>query len=139
MLITTKKLFLYNLILSIGLIYGFMLNDLDQSNINLQEGFLNFDKLNHNFSIGMGMQSNSLGSTSYYSIGNNLSYDISEKLTFSGNFNLITSSIGSSQFYNSINQPKLNYDLGLQYKINDNSQFQIRIIKNSSHFLNTNF
>ena len=139
MLITTKKLFLYNLILSIRLIYGFTLNDLDQSNINLQEGFLNFDKLNHNFSIGMGMQSNNLGSMSYYSIGNNLSYDISEKFTFSGNFNLITSSIGSSQFYNSINQPKINYDLGLKYKINDNSQFQIRIIKNSSHFLNTNF
>ena len=139
MINTTKKLILYNLILSVGFIYTFTLNDLGQSNINLSKDFLNLNKLNHNFSIGMGMQSNSLGNMSYYSIGNNLSYDISEKLTFSGNFNLITSSIGSSQFYNSMNQPELNYDLGLRYNINDNSQFEVRIIRSSNHFPNSNF
>ena len=134
-----KNLVLYNLILCISFVYTFTLNDLEVSTSSSSENFLNLNKFNHNFSIGMGMQSNNFGSISYYSIGNNISYDISEQLSFSGNFNLITSSIGANQFYNSMNQPELNYDLGLKYNINDNSKFEIRIIKNSSHFLTRDF
>tara|TARA_B100000945_G_C19828072_1_gene343632 strand:- start:128 stop:397 length:270 start_codon:yes stop_codon:yes gene_type:complete len=84
----------------------------------------------------MGTQSSGLGTSSYYSIGDRITYNFSEKLMFVGDFNLITSSIGFNQIENSFNNPMLNFDIGLNYKLNENSNFQLRIVKNS---LNPNY
>ncbi len=89
------------------------------------------NKINHNFNFSVITQFNNFGSTTLYSIGDHISYNLTDKITFEGNFNLITSSFGFNQFQNSFNNPQLNFDLGLNYNINDNSSFQLRLIKNS--------
>ena len=92
------------------------------------------NKLNHNFSISMGVQTNNFGSSSYYSIGDRVTYNFSEKLSFIGDFNIITSSLNLNQFDQINPNPELNYNLGLRYKLNKNSNIDFRIIKNSSNY-----
>ena len=94
------------------------------------------NKINHNFNFSVITQFNNSGSSTLYSIGDHISYNLTDKITFEGNFNLVTSSYGFNQFQNSFNNPQLNFDLGLNYNINDNSSFQLRLIKNS---LNPNY
>jgi len=92
---------------------------------------LNINKINHNFNFSMGTQSDSFGSSSYYSIGDRVTYNFSEKFMFIGDFDLIFSSASYNQIDNNFNQPKLNFDLGFKYNFNENTNFQFRIIKNS--------
>ena len=123
-----------------GHLQAFTLDQLNSNSSSLSTDLFNLNKLEHNFSVTMGMQSNNAGSMSYYSIGDQMSYNISDKLTFTGGFNLITSSLGFNQFeYGVSDTPKLDYNLGLKYNISDNANFEIRIIKNSSQFTNNNF
>ena len=100
----------------------------DNSELNSE---LNINKINHNFIFSMGTQSSDLGTSSYYSIGDRVTYNFSEKFMFIGDFDLIFSSASYNQIDNNFNQPKLNFDLGFKYNFNDNTNFQFRIIKNS--------
>ena len=135
-----KYQILISFIMLVGYLYTFSINPLNSKSSNFSTDLFNFNKLEHNFSISMGMQSNNLGSMSYYSIGDQMSYNISNKLTFTGGFNIVTSSLGFNQFEHGTNDiPKLNYNFGLKYNINDNANFEIKIIKNSHHSINRNF
>tara|TARA_B100000700_G_scaffold243200_1_gene271010 strand:+ start:276 stop:698 length:423 start_codon:yes stop_codon:yes gene_type:complete len=135
-----KYQILITFVMIIGHLQAFTLDQLNGNSSNISNDLFNLNKLEHNFSVTMGMQSNNTGSMSYYSIGDQMSYNISDKLTFTGGFNLITSSLGFNQFeYGASDVPKLDYNLGLKYNISDNANFEIRIIKNSSQFSNNNF
>ena len=126
-----KNGFFVYLTFAIGVIFS---NSLDITPYNqsiFSNDLLNINKLNHNFNFSMGTQSNNFGTSSYYSIGDRVTYNLSEKLMFVGDFNLITSSRGFNQLENSFNNPILNFDIGLNYNLNENSNFQLRIIKNS--------
>ena len=125
-----NSLFIY-LACIVGLVFSNSLTITDYNQSNFSNDLLNLNKLNHNFNFSMGTQSSGLGTSSYYSIGDRITYNFSEKLMFIGDFNLITSSIGFNQIENSFNNPMLNFDIGLNYKLNENSNFQIRIVKNS--------
>tara|TARA_B000000475_G_C15602714_1_gene285493 strand:+ start:70 stop:489 length:420 start_codon:yes stop_codon:yes gene_type:complete len=96
---------------------------------------LNINKLEHNFNFSIGAQSDIFGSSSFYSIGDRLTYKFSDKLLFIGDFDLIFSSANFNEFGNSFEKPKLNFDLGFKYNLNENTNFQIRIVKN---YLNPN-
>ncbi len=89
------------------------------------------NKINHNFNFSVITQFNNSGSSTLYSIGDHISYNLTDKITFEGNFNLVTSSYGFNQFQNSFDKPHVNFDLGLNYNFNENSSFQLRLIKNS--------
>ena len=119
----------------IGIFFALIFsNTIDNSGYNqtrLSNDLLNLNKIDHNFNFSMGMHSNSFGSSSYYSIGDEITYNLSDKLIFKGDFNLITSSLSFNQFDNTFTQPKLNFDLGFKYHFNENTNFQLRIIKNS--------
>ena len=91
------------------------------------------NKINHKFNFSVITQFNNSGSSTLYSIGDYISFNLTDKITFEGNFNIVTSSYGFNQFQNSFNNPLLNFDLGLNYNINDNTSFQLRLIKNSLH------
>ena len=125
-----NSLFIY-LACLIGLVFSNSLNITDYNQSHFSNDLLNLNKLNHNFNFSMGTQSSSLGTSSYYSIGDRVTYNFSEKLMFIGDFNLITSSIDFNQIENSFNNPMLNFDIGLNYKLNENTNFQLRIVKNS--------
>tara|TARA_Y100001970_G_scaffold220187_1_gene270362 strand:+ start:544 stop:969 length:426 start_codon:yes stop_codon:yes gene_type:complete len=125
-----NSLFIY-LACLIGLVFSNSLNITDYNQSHFSNDLLNLNKLNHNFNFSMGTQSSSLGTSSYYSIGDKVTYNFSEKLMFIGDFNLVTSSIGFNQVENSFNNPMLNFDIGLNYKLNETTNFQLRIVKNS--------
>jgi len=120
-----------NLFIILGFVFSNSLDNIGNNQFNFSNELLNLNKLNHNFNFSMGTQSNNFGSSSYYSIGDKITYNFSEKLIFVGDFNLITSSIGFNQFDDTLIQPSLNYDLGLRYNLNENSNIELRIIKNS--------
>ena len=92
---------------------------------------LQMNKIDHNFNFSVTSHFNGLGSNTLYSIGDQISYNFSDKLSFVGNVNLITSSSGLSQMQNSFNKPQVNFNLGLNYNFNENTRFQLSIIKNS--------
>ena len=92
---------------------------------------LEMNKINHNFNFSVTSHFDGLGSTTLYSIGDQISYNFSDKLSFVGNVNLITSSSGLSQMYNSFNKPQVNFNLGLNYNLNEHTRFQLSIVKNS--------
>ena len=94
---------------------------------------LNINRLDHNFSFSMGTGAGISGPSSFYSIGDRVTYNFSDKLLFVGDFDLIFSSSNFNQFGNSFDKPKLNFDLGFKYNINENTNFQLRIIKNSAN------
>ena len=125
-----NSLFIY-LTCILGSVFSNSLNITDYNQSNFSNGLLNLNKINHNFNFSMGTQSSGLGTSSYYSIGDRITYNFSEQLMFIGDFNLITSSIGFNQIENSINNPMLNFDIGLNYKLNETTNFQFRIVKNS--------
>ena len=92
---------------------------------------LQISQIDHNFNLSVTSHFNGLGSTTLYSIGDQISYNFSDKLSFVGNVNLITSSSGLSQMYNSFNKPQVNFNLGLNYNLNEHTRFQLSIVKNS--------
>ena len=92
---------------------------------------LQINKIDHNFNFSVTSHFNGLGSATLYSIGDRISYNFSDKLSFVGNVNLITSSSGLSQMQNSFDKPQVNFNLGLNYNFNENTRFQLSIIKNS--------
>ena len=98
---------------------------------NTTNKLLSINKLDHNFNFSMGTQADISGSSSFYKIGDRVTYNFSENFTFIGNFDLIFSSSNYNQIDNAFNQPKLNFDLGFKYNFNENTNFQLRIIKNS--------
>tara|TARA_B100000029_G_C17338525_1_gene874428 strand:+ start:414 stop:851 length:438 start_codon:yes stop_codon:yes gene_type:complete len=130
---TKSKILLYFLLIT-GILFSNSINDLSSGRFNSSSNLLSINKLNHNFSISMGVQTNNFGSSSYYSIGDRVTYNFSEKLSFIGDFNIITSSLNLNQFDQINPNPELNYNLGLRYKLNKNSNIDFRIIKNSSNY-----
>lgn len=130
---TKRKILLYFLLIT-GALFSNSINDLSSDRFNSSSNLLSINKLNHNFSISMGVQTNNFGSSSYYSIGDRVTYNFSEKLSFIGDFNIITSSLNLNQFDQINSNPELNYNLGLRYKLNENSNIDFRIIKNSSNY-----
>ena len=92
---------------------------------------LQMNKINHNFNFSVTSHFNGLGSTTLYSVGDRISYNFSDKLSFVGNVNLITSSSGLNQMQNSFNKPQVNFNLGLNYNFNEHTSFQLSIVKNS--------
>ena len=130
---TKSKILLYFLLIT-GILFSNSINDLSSGRFNSSSNLLSINKLKHNFSISMGVQTNNFGSSSYYSIGDRVTYNFSEKLSFIGDFNIITSSLNLNQFDQINPNPELNYNLGLRYKLNKNSNIDFRIIKNSSNY-----
>jgi len=106
-----------------------ILPSVDISNTTSQ--LLTINKLDHNFSFSMGTEANIYGSSSFYKIGDRVTYNFSENFMFIGDFDLIFSSSNYNQIDNAFIQPKLNFDLGFKYNFNENTNFQLRIIKNS--------
>ena len=98
---------------------------------NTTSQLLTINKLDHNFSFSMGTEADIYGSSSFYKIGDRVTYNFSENFMFIGDFDLIFSSSNYNQINNAFNQPKLNFDLGFKYNFNENTNFQLRIIKNS--------
>ena len=92
---------------------------------------LQMNKIDHNFNFSITSHFNGLGSTTLYSIGDRISYNFSDKLSFIGNVNLVTSSSGLSQIQNSFDKPQVNFNLGLNYNFNEHTKFQLSIVKNS--------
>ncbi len=92
---------------------------------------LQMNKINHNFNFSVTSHFNGLGSTTLYSVGDQISYNFSDKLSFVGNVNLITYSSGLNQMQNSFNKPQVNFNLGLNYNFNEHTRFQLSIVKNS--------
>ena len=92
---------------------------------------LQINKIDHNFNFSVTSHFNGLGSTTLYSIGDRISYNFSDKLSFIGNVNLVTSSSGLSQIQNSFDKPQVNFNLGLNYNFNEHTKFQLSIVKNS--------
>ena len=131
MVIKIKNSFWINLFIILGFVFSNSLDNSGNNQFNFSNELLNLEKLSHNFNFSVGTQSNDFGLSSYYSIGDRITYNFSEKFMFVGDFNLITSSIGFNQFDNIFNQPSLNYDLVLRYNFNENSNIELRIIKNS--------
>jgi len=129
--IKIKNSLLINLFMILGFVFSNSFNNVGNNQFNFSNDLLNLNKLDHNFNFSLGTQSNNFGSSSYYSIGDKITYNFSEKLMFLGDFNLTTSLIGANQFDNTFNQPSFNYDLSLRYNFNENSNIQLRIIKNS--------
>ena len=101
------------------------------SHSNAASDLLQINKINHQFNFSVSTQFNGVGSSTLYSIGDQISYNFSDKLNFFGKINLVTTSLGQNQFQNSFDKPHVNFDLGLNYNFNENSSFQLRLIKNS--------
>lgn len=92
---------------------------------------LQMNKIDHNFNFSVTSHFNGLGSTTLYSIGDRISYNFSDKLSFVGKINLVTSSSGLSQIQNSFDKPQVNFNFGLNYNFNEHTRFQLSIVKNS--------
>jgi len=123
--LSKKYMILYMSLFLVGLI----LPSVDISNTTNQ--LLTINKLDHNFSFSMGTQAGNSGSSSFYKIGDRVTYNFSENLMFTGDFDLIFSSSNYNHIDNAFNQPKLNFDIGFKYNFNENTNFQLRIVKNS--------
>ena len=92
---------------------------------------LQINKIDHNFNFSVTSHFNGFGSTTLYSIGDQISYNFSDKLSLVGNVNLITSSSGLNQMQSSFDKPQVNFNLGLNYNFNEHTRFQLSIVKNS--------
>ena len=101
------------------------------SHNSLASDLLQMNKIDHNFNFSVTSHFDGLGSTTLYTIGDQISYNFSDKLSFVGNINLISSSSGLNQMQNSFNKPQVNFNLGLNYNFNENTEFQLSIVKNS--------
>ena len=126
-----KNSLIYLLAMFLGLTFGSSINLPSISHSQAASNLFSLTQINHNFNFSISTQSNSLGSSTIYSIGDKISYKFSEELSFVGNFNLVTSTSSFNQFENSFTNPELNFDIGLQYNLNDKSNFQLRLIKNT--------
>tara|TARA_B100000676_G_scaffold3223_1_gene2949 strand:- start:102 stop:527 length:426 start_codon:yes stop_codon:yes gene_type:complete len=131
-MVTNRKsalLLLYSILL--GSIFAHSFNLPSISHNSSASDLLQMNKINHNFNFSVTSHFNGLGSTTLYSIGDQISYNFSDKLSFIGNVNLITSSSGLNQIQNSFNKPQVNFNLGLNYNFNEHTRFQLSIVKNS--------
>ena len=92
---------------------------------------LQMNKINHNFNFSVTSHFDGLSSRTLYSLGDQISYSFSDKLSFVGNVNLITSSSSLNQMQNSFDKPRINFNLGLNYNFNEHTRLQLSIVKNS--------
>lgn len=131
MLINRKSALLLSYSMLLCSVFAHSINLPSISHNSSASDLLQINKIDHKFNFSVTSHFDGLGSRTLYSIGDQISYSFSDKLSFVGNVNLITSSSGLSQMQNSFDKPQVNFNLGLNYNFNEHTRFQLSIVKNS--------